>query len=108
MNELQAIDAFHALAQETRLKIVRHLVEAGDDGASAGAISDAVQASSSNASFHLAALEHAGMIQSERQSRNIVYKADFTSLGGLVSFLLNDCCGSHPDVRSCCVEANCC
>lgn len=108
MNEPQAIDVLHALAQETRLAIVRHLVGAGDDGSSAGEISNAVDASSSRASFHLAALEHASVVHSERQSRNIVYRADFATLGNLISFLLNDCCQSNPDIRACCLEAGCC
>ncbi|MGI9513667.1 MAG: ArsR/SmtB family transcription factor [Anderseniella sp.] len=102
MNEKQAIAMFGALSQETRLHIVRYLVEIGDKGASAGDISTKVEAASSRASFHLSALESAGLITSERQSRRIIYRANFNKLGGLVSFLLNDCCGSHPDILSCC------
>ena len=93
---------FGALAQETRLQIVRYLVECGEDGASAGDVGAKVEATSSRASFHLSALERAGLIRSERQSRSIIYRADFENLGGLVSFLLNDCCGGHPNILACC------
>ena len=102
MNEKQAISMFGALSQETRLQIVRYLVERGEDGASAGAVGAEVGASSSRASFHLSALENSGLIGSERQSRSIIYRANMENLGGLVSFLLNDCCGSHPNILACC------
>ena len=108
MEEAQAIDVLHALSQETRLRIVRHLVGCGDDGASAGEIGKVVNATSSRASFHLSALENAGVITSRRQSRSIIYRANLDCLGQAISFLLNDCCRDHPDIRACCLSGNCC
>lgn len=108
MKETQAIVVLGALSQETRLRIVRHLVGRGDEGASAGELGKVVDASSSRASFHLSALEKAGVITSERRSRNIIYRARFDLLGNLISFLLNDCCGAHPDIRECCLREDCC
>ncbi len=102
MNEKAALSMFSALSQETRLQVIRYLVQCGDEGASAGDVGARVQASSSRASFHLSALEQAGLISSERKSRHIIYRANFQALGGLISFLLNDCCGNHPDIRACC------
>ncbi|MEM8686075.1 MAG: metalloregulator ArsR/SmtB family transcription factor [Pseudomonadota bacterium] len=102
MNEKAALSMFSALSQETRLQVVRYLVQCGDAGASAGDVGARVQASSSRASFHLSALEQAGLISSERKSRHIIYRANFQAWGGLISFLLNDCCGNHPDIRACC------
>ena len=103
MNETQVIKALNALAQETRLRIVKHLVACGDAGASAGDIGDSVGASSSRLSFHLSALENAGVVSSERQSRNIIYRADYTQLGNVISHLLEDCCNNHPTVAACCL-----
>lgn len=102
MNEKQAISMLGALSQEMRLRIIRLLIERGDDGASAGDIATAIEAIPSKASFHLAALERAGLITSERQSRKIIYRMEFQEIGGLISFILNDCCGNHPDIRKCC------
>ncbi|MEM1200770.1 MAG: metalloregulator ArsR/SmtB family transcription factor [Pseudomonadota bacterium] len=102
MNETNALSMFAALSQETRLQVVRYLVQCGAEGASAGDVGAHVQASSSRASFHLSALEQAGLISSEHKSRHIIYRANFQALGGLISFLLNDCCGNHPDIRGCC------
>ncbi len=102
MNEAQVISALDALAQETRLKIVRFLVPAGAEGAPAGQISQALDVSSSRLSFHLSALERAGIILSRRVSRNIIYRVDYAHLGGAIGYLLKDCCSNHPDIRACC------
>ena len=97
-DEAQALDAFAALSQETRLRIVRLLVTAGRDALPAGAIGEAVAASSSNLSFHLSHLERAGLIQSRREARSIIYSADYPALSRLVEFLMRDCCQGHPEV----------
>ena len=98
MNENQALDILSALSHETRLRIVRFLVQCGREGASAGDVANHVGAASSRASFHLSNLENAGVITSERQSRRIIYIVNFENLGGLIAFLLEDCCGGHPDI----------
>lgn len=98
MDESQALDAFAALAQETRLRIVRLRVTAGPDGLKAGAIGQAMGAWSSRISFPLSQLERAGLIRSRRQARSIHYSAAYPALFGLIRFLLRDCCRGHPDL----------
>ena len=113
LDEPQALDAFAALSQETRLKMVRALVVAGTEGLAAGAVGDLVGASSSSASFHLSHLERAGLVQSRRAARSIIYTANFDGLSGLVEFLMRDCCQGRPEVctpaskvaASCCAAA---
>ena len=109
MEETQALDMLSALSQETRLRVVRYLVKCGAEGASAGDVGKHVQATSSRASFHLSALERAGVISSERQSRKIIYRAEAQNLGGLMSFLLNDCCNGDPEIWAhCAAKHGCC
>ncbi|MCB1469918.1 MAG: helix-turn-helix transcriptional regulator [Rhizobiaceae bacterium] len=111
MNEEHALDAFAALSQETRLRIVRLLVTAGPQGMAAGAIGEAMDgASSSRMSFHLGHLEQAGLVQSRREGRSIIYSAALPALAALVDFLMRDCCQGHPDVCSPAVAAlsSCC
>jgi DNA-binding transcriptional ArsR family regulator len=99
MDEKQALAAFAALSQETRLRIVRRLVAAGPEGLAAGAIGEAMDgASSSRMSFHLTHLEHAGLVSSRREGRSIIYSAAYPALSGLVEFLMRDCCQGHPEV----------
>ncbi len=98
MIEQQALDAFGALSQETRLRIVRLLVQSGPDGMAAGAIGETAGVSSSNASFHLAHLERAGLIRSRREARSIIYSANVDGLTGLIRFLMEDCCRGRPEI----------
>lgn len=98
LDEQQALDAFGALSQQTRLQMVRALVVAGPGGLPAGAVGEKVGVSSSSASFHLANLERSGLIRSRREARSIIYSADFDALAGLVEFLMMDCCQGHPEV----------
>ncbi|MEM8753379.1 MAG: metalloregulator ArsR/SmtB family transcription factor [Pseudomonadota bacterium] len=102
MNDASAASVFAALANETRLAIVRRLVVAGPSGMAAGELAAAVGASPSRASFHLAALSEVGVIASERSSRRMLYRADFGALGALAAYFLSDCCRDAPEVRSCC------
>jgi ArsR family transcriptional regulator len=110
LDEEQALDAFGALSQETRLKIVRRLVIAGPQGMAAGAIGAALEASSSKLSFHLSHLERSGLIQSRREARSIIYSAAYPALAGLVAFLMRDCCQGRPEVCAPAVAAlsSCC
>jgi ArsR family transcriptional regulator, arsenate/arsenite/antimonite-responsive transcriptional repressor len=109
MDEPQALAAFAALSQETRLRVVRLLVQAGPDGMPAGAIGEALGgATTSRLSFHLTHLEHAGLIQSRRDGRYIIYSAIYPALADLVGFLMKDCCQGHPEICAPAVAAlNC-
>lgn len=98
MDESQALTSFAALAQETRLQIVRILVRAGRKGMAAGTIADAVGVSPSNVSFHLKELDRSGLIVPRREARSIIYTADYETLGGLIEFLMKDCCGGRAEI----------
>lgn len=102
MKESQVIDALSALSHETRLRIVRHLVVKGEDGDPAGAIGQAVDAAPSKITFHISALERAGLVNSEKISRQIVYRIDFEQIGFLLNYLMRDCCNTNAMVLACC------
>ncbi|MEX0589854.1 MAG: metalloregulator ArsR/SmtB family transcription factor [Xanthobacteraceae bacterium] len=98
MKESQALRSFAALAQDTRLAILRLLVRAGPAGFAAGAIADEVGVSPSNLSFHLKELERAGLVDARREARSIIYSADYAALRGLIQFLTEDCCAGRKEV----------
>ncbi|WP_406857691.1 metalloregulator ArsR/SmtB family transcription factor [Alsobacter sp. KACC 23698] len=98
MKDSEALAAFAALSQETRLHMIRVLVKAGPDGMAAGVLAEAVGASSSRFSFHIKELEHAGLVRSRRASRSIIYSACYDGLGDLLRFLTDDCCQGHPEI----------
>jgi DNA-binding transcriptional ArsR family regulator len=98
MDQRQALSAFAALAQVTRLQIVRVLVVAGPDGMAAGMVAEKTAVSPSNVSFHLKELERSGLISQKRESRSIIYTANYNALGGLIRFLMEDCCAGNPEI----------
>lgn len=88
-----AVSALSALANEHRLAVFRLLVQAGPVGRAAGAIADKLDMPASSLSFHLAHLTRAGLIAQRRESRSLIYSADFAAMNGLVGFLTENCCG---------------
>ena len=98
MDTKEAIDALGALAQDTRLQVFRLLVTAGPEGLPAGEIAESLNAAASTLSFHLAYLSRAGLVVSRRESRSIIYAANFDGMRGLLDFLTQDCCKGQPEM----------
>lgn len=101
MEKKDVLAGLAALAQETRLDIFRLLVEAGPEGRSAGAIAEALAVAPATLSFHLSNLTHAGLIVQRRESRSLIYSADFGRMTGIVGFLSENCCGRSANPVAC-------
>lgn len=97
MDKTRALTAFAALAQESRLDAFRLLIRAGSHGMAAGEIATALSARQNTMSTNLSILSQAGLIRSHRQGRSIRYFADLDGIRGLLAYLMEDCCGGHPD-----------
>jgi ArsR family transcriptional regulator, arsenate/arsenite/antimonite-responsive transcriptional repressor len=93
MNAKQAVGALAALAHEYRLGVYRMLVEAGPEGLNAGTIATRLKLPPSSLTFHIQQLHRAGLVTQERNSRQLIYAADFVAMNGLVSYLTENCCG---------------
>lgn len=106
MNEAEALRALSALSAATRLRMIKCLVKAGPTGMTAGEIAQAADATPSRASFHLNNLTKAGLVKSHRASRAIVYSVEFEALGGLLSYILHDCCQGNESVFKCCQRSS--
>ncbi len=91
------VDALAALAQETRLKAYRLLVEAGSEGLPAGRIGEELELPPATLSFHLAHLARTGLVKSRQEGRFVIYRADFENMNQVVGYLTENCCGG----RSC-------
>ena len=98
MEMIQAVTGFSALAQETRLELMRLLAARGASGMAAGELAAALGQAPSTLSFHLAALEQAQLVQSTRRGRHVIYAVRFFGLRSLFSFLTETCCGGRPDL----------
>jgi ArsR family transcriptional regulator, arsenate/arsenite/antimonite-responsive transcriptional repressor len=88
----QALIAFDALSQETRLKVFRLLVEHGGEGAPAGTLSEKLGVPANTLSFHLSHMSNAGLVLSRREGRSIIYSANFAFFTGLIRYMVEDCC----------------
>src|SRR5271163_3505172 len=98
MEKSDVIAALAALAQETRLDIFRLLVETGSEGVSAGRIGEQFGIPSATLSFHLNQMRHAGLVTSRRESRSIIYMADYEAMNELMAYLTDNCCSGHPEL----------
>lgn len=96
MKTITVVAALSALAQESRLGIYRLLVQAGPAGMAAGVIADKLGLPPATLSFHLKALNHAGLVTSRQDGRFVIYAANFQAVNGLVAFLSENCCGGNP------------
>jgi DNA-binding transcriptional ArsR family regulator len=94
----KALAAFFALSQQTRLDVFRLLIKAGAAGLNAGEIATQLGVKQNTMSANLTVLLNAGMVRNERHGRAIRYFADFEALRGLLSFLMEDCCGGRPEL----------
>lgn len=96
-----AVIQLAALAQETRLKIFRLLVEAGADGMNAGDICHQLDIPASTLSFHLKDLTRAGMLNAEKHGRVVIYQANFKVMNSLLNFLQRNCCRRMKGGKCC-------
>ena len=99
MNETQAVSALGALAHAQRLRVFRSLVVAGPEGLTPSVLADQLEVARNALSFHLKELAHAGLVTIEQQGRNLIYRADFSQMNGLLGYLTEHCCqGSTCEV----------
>ncbi|MGP0592979.1 ArsR/SmtB family transcription factor [Nitrospira sp. T9] len=87
-----ALLAFNALSQETRLRVFRLLVEYGLAGVPAGTLSEALAIPHNTLSFHLSHMSNAGLVRSHRKGRSIIYSANFEFFTDLIRYMVKDCC----------------
>jgi ArsR family transcriptional regulator, arsenate/arsenite/antimonite-responsive transcriptional repressor len=106
MKAANAISALGALAHEHRLGIYRLLVERGPEGLSAGAIAARVGLVPSSLTFHVQALQRAGLITQRRVSRQLFYAADYSAMNALVGYLTENCCGEATACSPSCPPAS--
>lgn len=87
-----ALLAFGALSQETRLRALKVLVEHGASGCAACTLSEKLSVPQNTLSFHLSHLSNAGLVSSKRDGRSIIYSAKFEAIESLMSYLAENCC----------------
>lgn len=99
-----AVAALSALAHEARLAAFRMLVKAGHEGIPAGEIARRLEIPPNTLSSNLTILTHAGLIESRREGRSIIYSAKYENMTSLLEYLMEDCCGGSPEICASLVE----
>jgi len=99
MEKSDAIAALAALAQESRLDVFRLLVQAGANGMPAGQIGERLGLPSATLSFHLNHLKQSGLVTCRRESRSLIYTAQYAAMNDLLAYLTENCC--QGDVSAC-------
>jgi DNA-binding transcriptional ArsR family regulator len=94
----QAVIALTALAQESRLRVFRLLAPAGSEGLAAGEIAERLDLPPATLTFHLKELCHAGLVESRREGRSIIYSLRCEGMRDLLTFLVKDCCQGRPQL----------
>lgn len=96
------IGVLDALAQETRLDVMRLLLRHEPNGLSSGDVARKLKVPQNTMSSHLACLGRAGLVKKERRSRFVIYRARrdhlSKSLSSLDAFLAR--ATQHPRKRS--------
>jgi ArsR family transcriptional regulator, arsenate/arsenite/antimonite-responsive transcriptional repressor len=88
-----------ALGHPIRLKVLRFIVQAGEEGVAAGDIQAHVDVPASTLSHHLKRLLDAGVLTTRNEGTFHYYAAQYTALRSLTDYLWEDCCKRG---RGCC------
>jgi DNA-binding transcriptional ArsR family regulator len=107
MEELDVIKALAALAQPHRLKAFRALVVAGREGLTPGVIAGELDLPAATLSFHLKELVHAGLVTQERSGRNLIYRAEYACMNGVLAYLTDNCCQGEVCLDEAASGCNC-
>ncbi|CAN5923759.1 metalloregulator ArsR/SmtB family transcription factor [soil metagenome] len=81
-----------ALGHPVRLAVLRHVVQAGKDGAAVGEIQAKLDVPASTLSHHIDRLARSGLLEARREGTYIFYSAAFPALRALTDYLWEDCC----------------
>jgi ArsR family transcriptional regulator, arsenate/arsenite/antimonite-responsive transcriptional repressor len=109
METMSALRSLAALAQDTRLRVFRVLVEHGPAGLPAGDIGRKLDLPPATLSFHIKELASAGLVAARQRGRYIYYSTDFATMRELVAYLSENCCraGVRGDDHSIACASDC-
>jgi DNA-binding transcriptional ArsR family regulator len=92
-------DMLSAMGAEPRLRIMRLLLSAHPDGMVVGDIQSELDIPNSTLSHHLDKLKNEGLVQVQRESTFLRYRANAEALQELLQFLYAECCTRNKAVQ---------
>ncbi len=97
MDKELATALFESLASGVRLDVFRLLVKHAPTGLVAGEIAARLDIPSTNLSFHLKAMTHAGLVNVTQEGRYQRYRANLAVMQALIDYLTAECCNGNPE-----------
>ena len=88
------------IGNPTRLKIVRLLVKAGDQGMPVGAIQKKLHIPGSTLTHHINHLKNAGLIRQQRAQATLFCIMEYDRLNQLVNYLTDECCVDNSAIEN--------
>lgn len=107
MDKTEVVKALAALAHPVRLDVFRALVVAGPAGMTPSTMADGLGIAGNTLSFHLKELAHAGLVTQERASRNLIYRAVYERMNGVLGYLTENCCQGQPCLEEAVTSCKC-
>ncbi|WP_425046693.1 ArsR/SmtB family transcription factor [Primorskyibacter sp. S87] len=92
-----AASGFSAMGSEARLRVLKILVRAGDDGLTVGEIQERTGIAPSTLAHHLKFLAAGGVVKQEKVGRSTLNRASYDNLRDLADFILGECCADVGD-----------
>lgn len=83
------------IGNPTRLKIVRLLVRAGNDGLPVGQIQKKLGIPGSTLTHHIGHLKNAGLVSQRREQATLYCTVDYALIRELVDYLTDECCADE-------------
>lgn len=94
-----AVKVLSVLAHEGRVSLLQKLVQAGERGASVSALADTVGQNLKTVSAQLQMMADAELVRARREGKQMIYCAEYDTLGAVFGFIMHDCCGGHEGLR---------
>jgi len=110
MELFEVTEAFSSLSQETRLRVLKLLIEYGQDGTVPSKIAQELKIPPNTLSFHLSHMSKSGLVTSKKNGRSITYFANTEFMESLVGYLLDNCCTREeksPSRKTVCKTKRC-
>lgn len=87
-----AAQGFAAMGSEARLKVLKTLIRAGEEGLTVGEIQDRTGIAPSTLAHHLKFLAAGELVTQEKRGRAVINRASYKQLQNLAQFILSECC----------------
>lgn len=94
-----AVRVLSVLAHEGRLSLLQTLVQAGDRGSSVSTLAGVLAQNVKTVSAQLQLMADAELVRVRREGKQMIYCAEYETLGGLFAFIMHDCCAGDESLR---------